>query len=251
MQGAQRTTRDVSLNVRSDCNTASLVPATTCWASGSSSRPLMICLRNSPWSRDSRPLKTRKGTGKSSACADAAQLSEASNTETVAVRLPLRLLLSLQGAAGPAGRSCAAGCGTARGRRCHTQGWRPGEQAASRATCPATNCSPTKKQPNRRPGCLVVQVYVHYSVLNAESDLLYTTWAEEGGSGQPLAFVLGKGSRAPRAWELSLLGKDAGAPTNTGGAGGMASACLLAACPAETTGTQPSPCNSPHTKAQR
>lgn len=54
-----------------------------------------------------------------------------------------------------------------------------------------------------------VQVYVHYSVLDAENDLLYTTWAEEGGSGQPLAFVLGKGCRAPRAWELAVLGETA------------------------------------------
>jgi hypothetical protein len=53
-----------------------------------------------------------------------------------------------------------------------------------------------------------VQVYVHYSVLDAENDLLYTTWAEEGGSGQPLAFVLGKGCRAPRAWELAVLGEE-------------------------------------------
>lgn len=47
---------------------------------------------------------------------------------------------------------------------------------------------------------------MHYNVLDADNELLFTTWAEEGGSGQPLAFVLGKGCRAPRAWELALLG---------------------------------------------
>ena len=52
-----------------------------------------------------------------------------------------------------------------------------------------------------------MQVYVHFSILDAENDLLYTTWAEEGGSGQPLAFVVGKGCRAPRAWELAVLGE--------------------------------------------
>jgi hypothetical protein len=51
-----------------------------------------------------------------------------------------------------------------------------------------------------------LQVYVHCSILNAENDVLYTTWAEEGGSGQPLALVVGKGCRAPRAWELAVLG---------------------------------------------
>lgn len=52
-----------------------------------------------------------------------------------------------------------------------------------------------------------MQVYVHFSILDAENDLLYTTWAEEGGSGQTLAFVVGKGCRAPRAWELAVLGE--------------------------------------------
>jgi hypothetical protein len=52
-----------------------------------------------------------------------------------------------------------------------------------------------------------VQVYVHYSVSSVEDDLFYSTWADEGGSGQPLAFVLCKGWRAPRAWELALLGE--------------------------------------------
>jgi hypothetical protein len=47
---------------------------------------------------------------------------------------------------------------------------------------------------------------VHYNVGSKEDDLFYSTWADEGGSGQPLVFVLCKGWRAPRAWELALLG---------------------------------------------
>jgi hypothetical protein len=58
-----------------------------------------------------------------------------------------------------------------------------------------------------------LQVYVHYSVLNEDGDVLYSTWAEEGGSGQPLAFVLGKGCRAPRAWELAVAGATRAAAT--------------------------------------
>eukprot|EP00879_Flechtneria_rotunda_P002973 GHRR01003190.1.p1 GENE.GHRR01003190.1~~GHRR01003190.1.p1 ORF type:complete len:634 (+),score=228.22 GHRR01003190.1:2740-4641(+) len=54
-------------------------------------------------------------------------------------------------------------------------------------------------------------VYVHYSVCNAEGDLLYSTQAGDGGSGQPLAFLLEKGQRAPRAWELALQGMTQGA----------------------------------------
>jgi len=51
------------------------------------------------------------------------------------------------------------------------------------------------------------QVYVHFSVLSLDNDVLYTTSASDGGSGQPLAFVLGKGCRAPRAWELAVAGE--------------------------------------------
>lgn len=63
-----------------------------------------------------------------------------------------------------------------------------------------------------------MQAYVHFSIHSSEDDLLYSTWADEGGSGQPLAFVVGKGSwRAPRAWELAVLSKQLG----TAAAGGL------------------------------
>lgn len=83
----------------------------------------------------------------------------------------------------------------------------------SSAVVATSLCCPTAFQQNCNItywlSCLV-QVYVHFSVINADDDLLYTSWAEEGGSGQPLAFVIGKGSRAPRAWELAVLGKQQG-----------------------------------------
>jgi hypothetical protein len=86
-----------------------------------------------------------------------------------------------------------------------------GDLVSRQQAGPAPSNQLTAAQQKNSPSAVLpasfVQVYVHYSVLNAENDLLYTTWAEEGGSGQPLAFVLGKGSRAPRAWELSLLGE--------------------------------------------
>jgi hypothetical protein len=52
---------------------------------------------------------------------------------------------------------------------------------------------------------------VHYSVAapeEGESDppLIYSTFSDEGGAGQALAFKIGKGWRPPRAWELALLG---------------------------------------------
>ncbi|KAF6261061.1 hypothetical protein COO60DRAFT_1637104 [Scenedesmus sp. NREL 46B-D3] len=43
-------------------------------------------------------------------------------------------------------------------------------------------------------------VYVHYSVSSEEDDLFYSTWADEGAVGW----------RAPRAWELALLGMTRG-----------------------------------------
>jgi hypothetical protein len=70
-----------------------------------------------------------------------------------------------------------------------------------------------------------VQVYVHCSILSADNDLLFTTWAEEGGSGQPLAFVVGKGCRAPRALELAVLGMSRGSAV-------MQIMCLYAPDPA-------------------
>ena len=48
-------------------------------------------------------------------------------------------------------------------------------------------------------------MYVHVAVRESER-VLQTTRADEGGLGVPRAFVLGKGRRVPRAWELALLG---------------------------------------------
>eukprot|EP00983_Pelagomonas_calceolata_P054272 1143635-Pelagomonas_calceolata.AAC.3 len=58
------------------------------------------------------------------------------------------------------------------------------------------------------------QVYVHVSISPAvaegaelsdqKEEVLWTTRADEGGSGQPLAFALEKGIRPPRAWEVAL-----------------------------------------------
>ncbi|KAI8469652.1 MAG: hypothetical protein J3K34DRAFT_512676 [Monoraphidium minutum] len=48
--------------------------------------------------------------------------------------------------------------------------------------------------------------FIHFSVRSAAGALLYSTRGIEGGSGQPLAFMIGKGRRAPRGWELALLG---------------------------------------------
>lgn len=70
-----------------------------------------------------------------------------------------------------------------------------------------------------------VQVYVHCSILSVENDLLYTTWAEEGGSGQPLAFVVGKGCRAPRAWELAVLGTSRGSAYEASNVPSPSTAC--------------------------
>jgi hypothetical protein len=49
-------------------------------------------------------------------------------------------------------------------------------------------------------------VFVHVSISKEadEDDLLWSTKAEEGGSGGPLAFLMEKGARAPRAWEIAL-----------------------------------------------
>jgi hypothetical protein len=41
----------------------------------------------------------------------------------------------------------------------------------------------------------------------ADAAVVYSTKSEEGGPGQPLAFRLGKGWRAPRSWELALAGE--------------------------------------------
>lgn len=51
------------------------------------------------------------------------------------------------------------------------------------------------------------QVYIHVGISNDEDDLLWSTRAEEGGSGQAFAFLLEKGRRVPRAWEVAVKGQ--------------------------------------------
>ena len=50
------------------------------------------------------------------------------------------------------------------------------------------------------------QVYVHVSIKTVDGEVLDTTRRDEGGSGVPNVFVVGKGKRAPRGWELAVAG---------------------------------------------
>lgn len=51
---------------------------------------------------------------------------------------------------------------------------------------------------------------MHYSIKSSDSgadaEVLFSTRSSEGGAGAPLAFMLEKGVRAPRAWEIALAG---------------------------------------------
>ena len=49
-------------------------------------------------------------------------------------------------------------------------------------------------------------MYVHLSIRAPSGQLLHSSRLEEGGSGVPMALVLGRGVRAPRGWELGLQG---------------------------------------------
>ena len=49
---------------------------------------------------------------------------------------------------------------------------------------------------------------MHLSVKSASGKLLHSTRREEGGSGIPMAIILGKGIRAPRGWEIGLKGRE-------------------------------------------
>ena len=51
-----------------------------------------------------------------------------------------------------------------------------------------------------------MQVYIHVTTVSASSSVLHSTRREAGGTGLPIALVLGKGIRAPRGWELALQG---------------------------------------------
>lgn len=77
------------------------------------------------------------------------------------------------------------------------------DAATMRRDCNATPC----KLPPALCACYHSQVFVHVRTLAQNGDeVLHSTRAEDGGSGQPLAFRLCKGWRAPRGWELALLG---------------------------------------------
>ena len=53
----------------------------------------------------------------------------------------------------------------------------------------------------------MTQVYIHLSVARESGEVLQTTRPEQEGSGIPVPFVLGKGRRAPRGWELAVAGQ--------------------------------------------
>jgi len=53
---------------------------------------------------------------------------------------------------------------------------------------------------------------VHYHVKSADGQLLESTWQAEGGAGLPLPFIIGKGRRVPRAWEIALLSEPSKLP---------------------------------------
>lgn len=55
-----------------------------------------------------------------------------------------------------------------------------------------------------------VQVFFHLTVRNEDERVLETTrLSEDGveGSGVPRVYMLGKGQRMPRGWELALYGR--------------------------------------------
>ena len=54
-----------------------------------------------------------------------------------------------------------------------------------------------------------MQVYVHLTVTRQSGEVLETTRPDQEGSGVPVPFVLGKGRRAPRGWELAVSGEPA------------------------------------------
>jgi hypothetical protein len=57
---------------------------------------------------------------------------------------------------------------------------------------------------------VIVQVYFHLTVRREDERVIETTRLEEDGvegPGIPKVFMLGKGLRAPRGWELALQGE--------------------------------------------
>ncbi len=53
----------------------------------------------------------------------------------------------------------------------------------------------------------MLQVYLHYAVKSADDEVLFSTFSADDGIGIPQPFVLGKGMRMPRGWELGLQSK--------------------------------------------
>lgn len=52
-----------------------------------------------------------------------------------------------------------------------------------------------------------MQVFVHVSFSDADGkEQFWSSRVEQGGTGEPLAFTLGKGARAPRGLEIALAG---------------------------------------------
>ncbi len=47
-------------------------------------------------------------------------------------------------------------------------------------------------------------MYIHFAVKTPDDEILYSTYSADDGSGIPQPFVLGKGMRMPRGWELGL-----------------------------------------------
>ena len=52
-----------------------------------------------------------------------------------------------------------------------------------------------------------LQVTVHVVARSPDGQNLWSTQEQFGGSGLPLAFVMGKGRRVLRGWELALYGE--------------------------------------------
>ena len=55
-----------------------------------------------------------------------------------------------------------------------------------------------------------MQVYIHLTVSTEAGDVLRTTRPELEGSGVPVPFIVGKGRRPPRGWELAVKGAPQG-----------------------------------------
>ena len=68
-------------------------------------------------------------------------------------------------------------------------------------------CHMLDKDPVNEHASCMAQVLFHLSIRDVEANLIHTTRPEEGGSSIPQAFVIGRGKRCPRGWELALEGR--------------------------------------------